>query len=361
MTLVTHAGHALQATPVSGSLLTAKRKSKERFGIAFGEFEIYDAANDKKIPGTFRADEESFRPTNDIQIDVLYHWLRKIHTFFLNAFSFKFFDGKGNSIQVSIHYGVKCMNAYWKNGTVVLGDGDSFGLYDFWTADDIIAHEITHGIIAHTSGLKNRDETGALNEHLADVFAIFYKQYQQSRDSDAATSTWIVGEKLFVGSQLDRPKPTPAPAGFPKNISYIIHGNENSPSGCYVVTDPNRPFSQHWHKPHLRNFEEPGTSNPPQPYHWSDRKTVAYDRGGVHQNSGIPNFAFYRAAIEARGPAWSGVGQVWFRAMLDPNLDADCTFNMFAALTLQHAAEFDTKLIEPICKGWSKVGVALKS
>ena len=297
------AGHALQAMPASASF-TAKRKSKERFEIAFWEFVIYDAANGKKIPGTFRVDEESFIPTNDIQIDILYHLLRKIHRFFLNAFGFKLFDGKGNPIQVSINYGVRCMNAYWKNGMVVLGDGDSSGLNDFWKADDIIAHEITHGIIAHTSGLKNRDETGALNEHLADVFAILYKQYRQSHNRDAASSTWILGEKLFAGPGLDRrTRPTAAPADLPKNTPYIIHGNKKSPLGFYVVTNPTKPFSQHWHEPHLRDFSEPGTSNPPQPYHWSNRKTVAYDRGGVHQNSGIPNFAFYIAAIEAHGPA----------------------------------------------------------
>lgn len=354
------AGHTLhtEATSVSASIPEGKRKSKKRFGITFGEFDIYDAGNGKKIPGTFRADEESFIPTNDIQIDVLYHWLRKIHQFFHKVFNYKLFDGKGNPIQVSIHYGEKCMNAYWKNGTIVIGDGDAHGLYDFWKSDDIIAHEITHGIIEHTSGLKNSGETGALNEHLADVFAILYKQYRQNAGRDDPSSyTWTIGEKLFVGQKENRTAPVQAPADFPQHRSYVIHGDQQSPQGYCVVTDPSTPFSHHWHRPYLRDFAEPGTSNPPQPNHWNNRKLVAYDRGGVHLNSGIPNFAFYTAAIEAGGPTWTGVGQVWFRAMLDPSLSANSTFKHFAALTLKHATESYPGLVEPIKKGWSKVAV----
>lgn len=50
-----------------------------------------------------------------------------------------------------------------------------FGTYgDSSTAEalDVVAHEYTHGLVAHTAGLKYRSQSGALNEHYADFFAV---------------------------------------------------------------------------------------------------------------------------------------------------------------------------------------------
>ena len=41
------------------------------------------------------------------------------------------------------------------------------------------------------------------------------------------------------------------------------------------------------------------------------------DNGGVHINSGIPNRAFYLAAVESGGYAWEKAGKIRYIALRD--------------------------------------------
>ena len=61
----------------------------------------------------------------------------------------------------------------------------------------------------------------------------------------------------------------------------------------------------------LRSMKAPGTayndkvlSKDPQPAHMNNYVNTTMDNGGVHINSGIPNHAFYLAAIALGGFAW---------------------------------------------------------
>ena len=44
-------------------------------------------------------------------------------------------------------------------------------------AVDVVAHELTHGVIEREAGLVYADQSGALNESLADVFGAMVKQH----------------------------------------------------------------------------------------------------------------------------------------------------------------------------------------
>ncbi|MEJ7334029.1 M4 family metallopeptidase, partial [Staphylococcus epidermidis] len=64
-------------------------------------------------------------------------------------------------------------------------------------ANDIVAHEITHGVTQETAGLVYRDQSGALNESFSDVFGYFVDNddflmgedvYTPDRDGDALRS-----------------------------------------------------------------------------------------------------------------------------------------------------------------------------
>lgn len=66
-------------------------------------------------------------------------------------------------------------NAAWVNKSdpkynffVFGAGGETLG--HFHSSMDVIAHEYTHAIISYTSKLKYKGQTGALNEHFADVF-----------------------------------------------------------------------------------------------------------------------------------------------------------------------------------------------
>jgi hypothetical protein len=91
--------------------------------------------------------------------------------------------------------------------------------------------------------------------------------------------------------------------------------------------------------------------------HYDDYKTLPYDNGGVHHNSGIGNYAFYVAADEAKEPPLDGVGKVWFRAMTDTGLGANCKYARFAAFTIAYAKRDFPYLMIPIVTGWDEAGV----
>jgi len=90
-----------------------------------------------------------------------------------------------------------------------------------------------------------------------------------------------------------------------------------------------------------------------------DYKSVSYDNGGVHINSGIPNRAFYNVAKEIGGFAWEKTGKIWYVTLRD-KLQVTSNFQQAANLTYQAAEEiFGKESLEQkaVRKGWSDVGI----
>jgi Zn-dependent metalloprotease len=85
------------------------------------------------------------------------------------------------------------------------------------------------------------------------------------------------------------------------------------------------------------------------------------DNGGVHINSGIPNHAFYVAALELGGYAWQKAGQVWYKTLTD-KLQERATFQQACDLTFETAGEiFGANSLEQqaVKKGWREVGLTV--
>lgn len=61
----------------------------------------------------------------------------------------------------------------------------------------------------------------------------------------------------------------------------------------------------------------PELGDDPQPAVMSNYIKMTGDDGGVHYNSGIPNFAFYVTAYEMAGNAWEKAGAIWYAALTD--------------------------------------------
>ena len=130
-------------------------------------------------------------------------------------------------------------NAFWDGFQMVYGVG-------FPRADDVVGHELTHGVTQHTSGLAYWYQSGAINESMSDVFGEFI-DHSQGADDD---STWLLGEDL-----------------------------------------PNQPPARSMKNP--PDFDQPdrvGGTN------WTDGRSGGQtddDNGGVHTNSGVGNKAAY--------------------------------------------------------------------
>jgi Zn-dependent metalloprotease len=117
----------------------------------------------------------------------------------------------------------------------------------------------------------------------------------------------------------------------------------------------------------LRSMAEPGTayddpviSKDPQPAHMKDFVTTSQDNGGVHINSGIPNRAFYLAAMAIGGQAWETAGRVWYDAVCDKRLRQDADFEAFATLSTDIASRrfgAGSAVHKAVADAWLAVGV----
>ena len=181
-----------------------------------------------------------------------------------------------------------------------------------------MGHEFSHGVVTHTCNLEYRNEPGALNEHLADVMGVLVRQWKKGES--AKTGDWTVGKDCL--------------------------GPEIQATGL-------RTFLAE------RAFEnDPIKGTDQQPKHISGKYTGTQDYGGVHINSGIPNHAFYLAAYELGGKAWTKAGQIWYDTLSLLGRYSD--FAEIVAKTQQAAvARYGTgsQEVKAVQKGWKGVGL----
>ena len=257
---------------------------------------VSDALGREELPGTLVRSEG--RPaTGDPATDETYDGLGATYHLFNDAYGRSSLDGAGRTLEATVHYGRAYDNAFWDGSRMVLGDGDGEVFQRFSKSLTVIGHELTHGFIQYTAQLEYRDQSGALNESVADVFGVLVEQ--KLLGQEAGEASWLVGEGLF----------TPQVGGRA-----------------------------------LRSLKAPGTAydddvlgKDPQPATMDDYVRTAADNGGVHINSGIPNRAFYLVAAALGGYAWERAGQIWYDTITQRNFPSDATFAVFAAATLTAA------------------------
>ncbi len=114
-------------------------------------------------------------------------------------------DGQG--VTSFVHYGVNYANAFWQDGVMAYGDGPN-GQRPF-TALDVAAHEISHGLSDATVGFIYVGESGALSESTSDIFATDAEFWV---GNPADPGDYQIGEQLHLGMfgggplrYLDRP------------------------------------------------------------------------------------------------------------------------------------------------------------
>jgi len=176
-------------------------------------------------------------------------------------------------------------------------------------------------VTEHTSPLYYQGQSGALNEHVADVFGVMIKQKAANETADEAD--WLIGEGCLLPGV--------------KGIA-------------------------------LRSMKEPGTAyddprfgKDPQPATMAGYKVTKQDNGGVHIYSGIPNRAFYLASTAFGGHSWEKAGQIWWQTMNCGKVPPKCTFVQFSDVTTEVAEElFGDDAAKIVRQAWTQVGVVRK-
>jgi Zn-dependent metalloprotease len=222
-----------------------------------------------------------------------------------------------------VHYDKGLDNAFWDGRRMVYGDGDGIVFSSFTNDIDIIGHELTHGVMENEANLDYENQAGALNESFSDVFGILIKQ--RSKKQDVKKANWLIGENVMIG------------------INYALRSMKAPGSG----------YRNH---PELGDDPQPATMDNYQ----NLPNSPSGDWGGVHINSGIPNFAFYVAAYNMGGYAWEKAGRIWYASLTDPALLHDASFADVKNLTISHSEKLfgiDSRETKAVKQGWLEAKV----
>jgi hypothetical protein len=282
---------------------------------------ISDAKTSTNLPGT-TVRTEGGGPTGDAEADEAYAGLGATFDFFWNVFHRNSIDANGLGLLATVHYDQKYDNAFWNGQRMVFGDGDGIYFNRFTISVDVIGHELTHGVTGSERNLQYQGQSGALNESVSDVFGSLVKQYAASPQQNAAQADWLIGAGLFTSK-----------------VNGVALRSMKAPGTA---------------------FNDPVLGKDPQPANMSGYVNTASDNGGVHTNSGIPNHAFYLAAIAFGGFAWEKAGRIWYDTIRDAALPSNATFSQFAAITVARAeALYGGDAGEIVANAWGQVGVAV--
>lgn len=277
---------------------------------------VYDAKQGGILfsPGKLVRNEGG-KTVKDVAVNEAYNHAGDTYDFFLNVLGRNSLDDKGMTLVSSVHVNKKFNNAFWNGEQMAYGDGDGNIFTRFTKALDVVGHELSHGLVMHTSNLEYQNEQGALNESFADVFGSLIKQWKKKQT--AAKADWLIGAEIM------------GPGVTAKSLRTL--------------------------KPVPAYQNDPLLGNDPQPKLLKDKYTGTDDHGGVHYNSGIPNHAFFLVATNLGGSAWTKAGKIWYKALLA--LTRTSQFADAVEATMSAArTEFGTQEETVVKKAWQTVG-----
>ena len=272
---------------------------------------LFDCKHGNVLPGTAIASPQS---SKDATAKRTFKNTTDVAKFFDKVFARNSLDGLGMDLISSIHYAVNYNNAFWNGQQMTYGDGDGAIFVDFTQGNDVIGHELTHGLTQYTLQLAYANEPGGLNESMSDVFGSMFRQWQAKQTVDKAD--WLIGKDIM--------------------------GPKAKAAGYTCLRDMAKPGS--------------GKALSPQPAHYS-----GYSPGmDPHLSSGIPNNAFYRAAMAIGGRSWEKAGQVWFQALTGSGPKPQMTMSEFANRTRAIARTkygVGSKEDKAVDSAWKAVGL----
>lgn len=217
----------------------------------------------------------------------------KCFDYFKNVHGRNGIDGNGGTIMsvinVSDNNGNSMDNAFWNGQLMAYGNGATV-FKPLAGSLDVGGHEMTHGVVQKTANLVYQSQSGALNESFADIFGCMI-------DND----DWKLGEDIVQ------------PGKFPKNALRDLSDPHNGATS----------LGQSGFQPRTMREYYTGTQ----------------DNQGVHINSGIPNWAYYKFATAVTSTV---AEKIYYRALslylTSTSTFLDCRFAVIKAATDLHGS-----------------------
>lgn len=251
--------------------------------------ETYDAEEGTSLPGQLvRAEGDG--PVNDRDTDHAHDYAGLVYNYYDDTHDRLSYDGLGGMLRSTVHYGVDYNNAFWNGEQMTYGYGTS--------VLDVVAHELTHGVIETTANLTYQFQSGAMNESFADIFGAMVDR-----------NDWLMGEDL------------------PPDM---LAGREA-----------------------LRDLSNPERFG--HPAHTDDWVSTCNDNQGVHTNSGIFNKAYYNIATDL---GKSKAERIFYRALVT-YLHPTSSFRDGRAAAVQAAVDLygDGEEKAAVEEGFDAVGI----
>ncbi len=205
-----------------------------------------DANSTATVPGALVCNESDPTCANGVTLNIpdavsAHRYAGDTYDFYFTRHARDSLNNAGLTLLSTVRYcpsPAQCpyANAFWDGTRMTYGAG-------FSAADDVVAHELTHGVTEFESNLFYYYQSGAINESFSDVWGEFVDQVNGS-GNDTPGVKWLLGEDVPGGGAI-------------RNMA-------NPPA----FGDPDRMQSANYY-------------------------TGAADNGGVHTNSGVNNKAAF--------------------------------------------------------------------
>ena len=272
---------------------------------------VFNCHNGTTLPGT---SVPKAKTSSDTTAKQAFVEATDVAKFYKELFGRNSIDNAGMALISSIHFSVRYNNAFWNGSQMTYGDGDGNIFIDFTKGNDVIGHELTHGVTQHSLGLSYSNQPGGLNESVSDVFGSMFRQWQANED--VTNADWLIGKDIMGPGALAR--------------------------GYTCLRDMSNPAAAHCLSPQPTKFSQ---------YH---------DGMDPHESSGIPNFAFYKAAMAIGDKSWKKAGKVWYEALTGSGPNPNMKMSAFANRTRSLAGSLFPS--EPAVKtavdaAWTAVGL----
>ncbi len=256
------------------------------------------------VPGPL-ARSEGAPATTDADVNAAYNYYGDTYDYYSRAFGRDSIDDDGMAMVATVNSLLPgCPNAYW--------DG-SLRQMVFCTGlvvDDVVGHELTHGVTQFTADLIYQNQPGQLNESFSDIVGELVDLFN--------------GDAAFAGPPAGPPNWPTHPTGPGKDTpnkrrtDKCSYGWEGYSDGVRWLTGEDADefggaIRDMWNPP---CFGDPDEANSP----W--QTCYVSDGGGVHSGSGVPNHTF---ALLTDGGTFNGftvpgigpikAGAVWYLAL----------------------------------------------
>lgn len=272
---------------------------------------VFDCHHGTTLPGTSVPNPGSSADATAKQVFVE---TTAVAEFYKEAFGRNSIDNAGMAMISSVHYSVKYNNAFWNGSQMTYGDGDGNIFVDFSKGNDVIAHELTHGVTQHSLALSYTNQAGGLNESISDVFGSMFRQWQAGQDVTRAD--WLIGKDIMGPGAIAR--------------GYTCLRDMASPAAKHCLAPQPTKFSQY------------------------------QDGMDPHESSGIPNLAFCKAAVAIGGKSWEKAGKIWYLALTGSGPSPNMKMGVFANRTRSLAGSLfpsEPAVKTAVDKAWKAVGL----